>query len=186
MSINTQSIVAGVRKYPIVVVSSVLSIVLLATLYFRSDLLSEQRADLEKYTEENDRYRSNISNSAQLQEQLSFLIQANKAVANRALSAEGLAQNLQYFYRLESEVGVKYLDLRPIGRAAPKPAKGAAAVAYVPLGYVVNVQGDFTKIITYLRRLEQGVYFCRINSASISGGGSTVTLNLNLDLLGTQ
>jgi len=52
------------------------------------------------------------------------------------------------------------------------------------LNYLVIVQGDFTQIITFLKRLEQGAYFCRINTAVASASGSNVTLNLNLDLLG--
>lgn len=185
MSIDSQAIIAGAKKYPIIIGAGVVIIILVSVLYLRSDLLSAGQAELEKYTIENDRYRLNITNSAQMQDQLNFLNQANKAVAERALSSDGLAQNLQYFYRLESEMSVKYTDLRPIGRAAPSRAKGAAAPVYVPLGYVVNVQGSYVQVINYLRKLEQSVYFCRINSASISGSGTAATLSLNLDLLGT-
>lgn len=179
MSLDTKKLIQKVRQYPVLVVCVVIVLVLLATLYMRSDLIDSQKAELEKLLADNRRQRINITNSALLQDQLDYLIQANAAVKNRALTANGLAQNLQYFYRLEAEVGIKYLDLRPASRpAVPKTA------TYVPVGYTVNVQGDFTQIIKFLRHLEQGAYFCRINSALLSGGDETYTLNLNIDLLG--
>jgi len=187
MSIDTQSIVTSVKKYPILVICGVVGIVLLITLYMRSDLMAVQKAELDKYSAESSRHRANIANSAQLQDQLDFLIQANNAVRDRALSTGGLAQNLQYFYRLEADAGVKYLDIRPGSTRAASTSVGkpaAAAATYVPLNYIINVQGDFVQIISYLRSLEQGAYFCRINSAMASGSGSIITVNLNLDLLG--
>ena len=179
MSINTQALIGGFKKYPLLVISVLMTLVLLGILYARSGLIEAQQAELNKYLAEDSRHRANISNTAQLQEQLDFLIQANKAVKDRALIAGGLAQNLQYFYRLEAEVGIKYLDLRPGSRLS-----GKSSTTYVPLNHIVNVQGSFTQIITFLRKLEQGVYFCRINSALVSSDGDVVTLNLNLDLLG--
>ena len=178
MSINTQTIANGVKKYPLLVISGVITVVLVVALYFRSDLIAAQQGELDKYTIESNRHRANIANAAQLQDQLNFLVQANKAVTDRALTVEGLAQNLQYFYRLEAEVGIKYLDLRPGARSS------VGGKTYVPLNYTVNVQGNFAQIITFLHHLEQGAYFCRINSAVAAGSGSSVILNLNLDLLG--
>ncbi|MDF3057210.1 MAG: hypothetical protein K0R17_1425 [Rariglobus sp.] len=179
MSINTQILIGGAKKYPLLVCSAVIALVLLLALYLRSDLLPAQRAELDKYSMEGRRHRRNIANAAQLQDQLNFLIQANNAVKDRALVAGGLAQNLQYFYRLEAEVGIKYLDLRPGARSAA--IKGSS---YVPLNYIVTIQGDFIQVITFLRHLERGAYFCRINSAVASNSGSVATINLNLDLLG--
>jgi hypothetical protein len=178
MSIKTQALIGGLKKYPLLVISAVVALVLLGALYSRSGLIEAQQEELDKYLAESSRHRANIANAAQLQDQLNFLIQANKAVRDRALTAEGLAQNLQYFYRLEADVGIKYLDLRPGSKYTGK------ASTYVPLNHIVNVQGSFTQIITFLRRLEQGVYFCRINSASAASNGDIVTLSLNLDLLG--
>jgi len=179
MSITGQSIGNAFKKRPLLVVAGAISLVLAITIYLRSGLLSVQQLELDKYSAESSRQRANVSNAAQLQEQLQFLIKANEAVRTRALTVGGLAQNIQYFYRLESEVGIKYLDLRASGMA---PA--VKDPIYVPINYIVNVQGSFAQIITFLRRLEQGAYFCRINSAVASSSDAGVILNLNIDLLG--
>lgn len=180
MSLNSRALAQKIRQYPLLVICIVVVLALLATLYIRSDLIDLQKKELEKHVTDNRRQRINITNSALLQDQLDYLVQANAAVRNRSMSATGLAQNLQYFYRLEAEVGIKYLDLRP----APRPA-AAKGASYVPVGYTVNVQGEFLQIIKFLRHLEQGAYFCRVNSALLAGSDEVYTLNLNIDLLGT-
>lgn len=188
MSIDTHTLVTGAKKYPVLTISGIISVALVAVLYLRSDRLDLQQAEFDRLSAEAARYRANITNSAQLREQLDFLVKANNAVKDRAFKSESMALNLQYFYRLESETGVKYLDLRPGTRSATagKPAAkpGVSSNDYVPLNYVVNVQGDFAQVVTFLKRLEQGAYFCQINTAQATGSGLGITLNLNLDLLG--
>ena len=184
MSISAQTISASIKKYPVLVACGLLSLILAITLYLRSGAIQQLQVELESVNKEVKRYSNNISNAAQLQEQSDFLIKANEAVKARALSAESLAINLQYFYRLESETGIKYLDLRPGGRLG---ARASGKQSYVPLNYIVTIQGSFDQILTYLKHIEQGVYFARINTASISGADadSGITVNLNIDLLGS-
>lgn len=171
-------LVAFYKKYPVLIVAGLVSVVLGGWLYSRSDAGGLEQERLDKNTASVRRYLANIANSAQLQEQLDFLIKANAAAQQRALTAGGLAQNLQYFYRLESETGVKYVDLRP------GSTKGAKPGIYVPINYTVGVTGDFAQVVKFLRHIEQGEYISRINTAAASSAGSTITLTLNLDLLG--
>jgi Tfp pilus assembly protein PilO len=181
MSIDTKTLTTGVKKYPILVVCVALSILFAGVLYARSGMGAEQQAELDRLVSEGKVYRTNLSNAAQLQEQLDFLIKANQAVKARALNPDGLAENLQYFYRLESEVGIKYRDLRP----GPKVA-AAKDATYVPISYTVNIEGSYAQVITFLKHLEQGAYFCRITSGSASGTGDSASANINLDLLGIK
>jgi hypothetical protein len=185
MKLNTQAILSAARKYPVLFAAAIFSIPLALVCFLRSDAIVEQQAELDKYLAEASLCRANIANAAQLQQQFDLLSQAKAAIAKRAFRPESLPLNLQYFYKLESEVGIKYLSLNPTGRPGAA-AKSGASTTYIPLNYSVSVQGTFHQVMTYLRRLEQGAYFCRINSASAIGNGPTVTLTLDLDLLGIQ
>jgi hypothetical protein len=185
MKFDTQVVLGALRRYPVLSTAVLICIPLAAICFYRADMLIEQQAELEKFQAESSLYRANIVNASQLQQQVDFLAQAKVAIAKRAFRAESLPLNLQYFYKLESDVGIKYLNLNPTGRPAAAAKQGAGG-SYIPLNYSVSVQGSFHQIITYLRCLEQGAYFCRINSASVLSSGSSVTLNLDLDLLGIQ
>jgi len=183
MKVDAQVVLGALRKYPVLSGAVLICIPLVVMCFFRADAIIEQQAELEKVKAESSLFRTNIANSSQLQQQVEFLAQAKAAIAKRAFRAESLPLNLQYFYKLEADVGVKYLNLNPSGRTAPAAAKTGA---YIPLNYNVSVQGNFHQIITYLRCLEQGAYFCRINSASGVSASGGVTLNLDLDLLAIQ
>lgn len=185
MSANASAIVTWAKKYPILLVCIFLCLIMGAFIFMRSGAVGQLQADLDTVTGEVKRYSGNISNSAQLNEQTDFLRKANEAVKARTLSSESLAINLQYFYRLESETGVKYIDLRPGGNA-PRAGAKQPATEYVPLSYLVTIQGTYDQVLTYLRHIEAGGYFARVNTASASGSGSTLTVNLNLDLLGSK
>ena len=184
MKLNKQFFFSALKRYPILSAAVLICIPLAAICFYRADALVEQQAELDKLKAEGDLYRANITNSSQLQQQVDFLVQAKVAIAKRAFPKDSLPLNLQYFYKLETEVGIKYITLNPAAQAAA--AKPAVGTSYVPLKYSVSVQGSFHQIITYLRCLEQGDYFSRINSATVLSSGSSVTLNLDLDLLGIQ
>jgi hypothetical protein len=182
MSVNIQSLGGFVKKYPVPVACAILSLILIFVLYMRHGIIDQLKVELESVNKEVKRYSTNIGNASQVQDHYDFLVKANDAVKSRTLAANSLATNLQYFYRLESEIGIKYLDLRPGGRAA---SKVVSKQSYVPLNYIITIQGSFEQILTYLKHIEHGVYFARINTASAAGSGSSLTVNLNVDLLGS-
>jgi hypothetical protein len=193
MSINAQTLLVSAKKYPVLITCGVFSLGLSVTLFLRPGIVDQLEGELDAVAKEVKRYSTNINYGVQLQEQYDFLIQANTAVKERTLPVDSIAINLQYFYRLESEVGVKYLDLRPIARPTAPSAKSASkgkalagkSTAYVPLDYIVTIQGTYEQVLTYLRHIENGAYFARVNTAAISGSADSVTANLNLSLLGS-
>jgi hypothetical protein len=186
MKLNPRAVACGFKRYPVLFTAVVVCIPLAIICFVRDGAIIEQQAELEKNLALASLFRANIANSSQLQQQVDFLVQAKEAIAKRAFRAESLPLNLQYFYKLETDVGIKYLTLNPTARTVASGAKSASSTTYIPLNFSVSVQGSFHQIITYLRCLEQGAYFCRINSASVLSSGSIVTLNLDLDLLGIQ
>jgi len=181
MSLDAKALGAIARKQPILCVCGLVSVILLAVIYLRFDLSSAQQAELGQKNEDLKRYRTNLANSAQLAEQVEAVVKANQLVQDRAIRPGDLAKNLQYFYHIEAETGVKYSELRPGAAAAPK---GAAAGIYVPVNFTLTVTGDFPKIITFLRQLERGERFYRLNTMTVTQTASEVILNLNIDLLG--
>jgi hypothetical protein len=180
MSLDAKALVAIARKQPILCVCGLVSVILLAVIYLRFDLSSAQQAELDQKNEDIKRYRANLANSAQLAEQVETVVKANQLVRDRAIAPGDLAKNLQYFYHIEAETGVKYSELRP-GAAAPK---GTATGIYVPVNFNLTVTGDFPKIITFLRQLERGERFYRLNTMTATQTTSEVILALNIDLLG--
>jgi hypothetical protein len=186
---SNQELLAFVRKNAISVACVAVSIGIGATLYLRSGLLPDEEKVLADTSKQGELIAANIEDSHQLKEQYSALVSANQAIANRMIHVGQLAENLQYFYRLESATGTKLAgDPRQIAWAPPP--KTAAKTTYTPVGFNVAAQGTYVQLIDFLRRLENGEHYCRIISCNLrpvaEQRSSQLTLSLSIELMGIQ
>jgi len=187
---NLEAIKAYIKKYPVGTGAVLVSLILSAALWIRHDAAAEKQAVFDTTVVEGQRLTDNIAHSAQLEEQFHELEEANKAIESRLVNPSDLAINLQYFYKLEAETGVKLIDTRPSDTRG-NSGKTAVKGAYVPVQYVISLQGKFSQTLALLRRLEQGTYYCRILSGNCSQaqaeqekGGGDIVMSLTVELLG--
>lgn len=182
---TNEELVALLKKNPVSVGCGVLSLALIAGLYFRSDAIPEAEAELAQKATEAERLAQNIKFSEKLKEQLDAITAANKEIDTRIVRASQVGNNTQYFYKLESETGVKLVDFRPLSVAAA--AKGSKAT-FMPVGFNVSVQGSLPQILDFLRSLEEGTRYARVLAASLSGTPANrrgpLTLVVSVELLG--
>ena len=174
-----------IKKNPISVACGLLVIILGVTTYFRWDYVPEAAKILEQKVAEGERLNANVNNAAQLPEHLAAITEARGEIEKRFVKGSELAKNLQYFYRLEAETGIKLLTLQQ----NPQPAtKSGAKIPLGGVGFTVSFQGPYFTAMDYLRRLEGGFHFARITSAgiaTIAGNRSgPVTVSLTLELFG--
>ena len=148
-------------------------------------MVDADQADYDAKSAQAAKIVANVSASKNLAEQVKEIQAATKEMEGRLLQSGQLGINLQYFYKLETETGVKLVDVRPNGISRNNQA------AYLPVPFNVSIQGPYNKIMLFLARLENGPHFCHFNSATFaklaSGEGASqnmMTLTLNLELLG--
>jgi hypothetical protein len=180
---TNQELGALIKRNPAVVVCGLVSLLLIAGIYFRQGLIPEAEAELAQKAAEGDRYAANIRNSDQLKEQYTDLLAASKEVDARAVRVSQIGSNIQFFYKLESEAGVKLADPSQVTRVA---AKGKTV--FLPVGFNVSAQGDMAQLLLFLRMLENGTRYTRVVSASLTQSvvnrSAPLALTLNLELLG--
>jgi hypothetical protein len=173
-----------IKKNPISFGCMAVSFALAVALYLRSEVIPEVEAQLTQKSAEAERIGLNIQFSAQLKEHAEALTAANKEIDSRIIRASEKGNNTGYFYKLESETGVKIIDFRQTTAVAVKPAKGN----YVPVAFSVTVQGSLTQILDFIRQVENGVHYSRVLTATLTGSASArnspLTLGLSLELLG--
>ncbi|HVU26078.1 MAG TPA: hypothetical protein VHE13_18245 [Opitutus sp.] len=184
-AITGKQVVALLKKNPVSVSCAVLSLALGAGIYFRGDGMPVAEEQLNKLSDEGGRLATNIKYSAQLNEQLATLLEAEKAIDTRVVRASELAKNLQYFYKLESDTGTKISDLH---QDSVVPKKGAKD-NFTSIGFGFTVEGEYPALLDFLRRLEHGAHFCRIVTANVGVSSDLerpkpLKLNLTLELLG--
>lgn len=183
MSITGKSLSEAVRKNPVGFGCGLLCLLLVVGLVYRRSAVPEREMLLEQRTAEGSRLSDNLRYGAQLKDQVERLAAANAEIDNRAVRLANLATNQAYFFGLESETGIKLLDLRQLTPATP--AKGTPVTKHIRVPFAVSIQGDYPKVLNFLRRLETGPHFARVNSASLSlSPTNDMTLTLGVELLG--
>lgn len=177
-------LLAFVKKNPISVGCGVISLALAAAIYFRGDELPAAEEELAKQTAEAERYAANLQNAAQLKDQLEALTAAGKEVDARLAHVSQQLNNLQFFYKLESETGMK----TTAGPTQLPPGKSTGKTAFIGVPFSITVQGTLGQALDYLRRLESGARYVRVINVACGvpplDRGSSVTLSVTLELLG--
>lgn len=167
-----------VKKNPIVVVCGALSLALAGLLYFRGDAIPSANSELEQKSAQARKYELNVTNGAQLKEQLETVSAANQTIAGRLMRASDIGINQQYFYKLEADTGIRLLELSQANRALPRGS-------FVAIPFTVTIQGSFGQVMAFLRALENSPHYGRVLTASVSGSRDTdVTVGLSLEFLG--
>lgn len=161
-------------------------------IYFRSGAVTESQALYEAKSAEAVKMLNNVKAAPGLDEQVAEIQEVGKELDDRLVNASQLAVNLQYFYKLEADNGVKLLDVRQT--TPPRPARGAPKTIFAPVPFSLSVQGTYAQLLKFLGELQNGRHLCRINAATFSkpggiGGADTsatqeITLSLSIELLG--
>lgn len=186
---SNQEFIVLVRKNAIFVVCIVISVSIGVTWYLRSSLVPDAERLLADKSKQGALIQANIEDSHQLKEQYAAIVDANQLISNRMIRVGQLAENLQYFYRLESETGTK-LTSDPHPLPLPTPAKNAPKTTYTPVGFNLVVQGTYPQLVNLLRRLENGEHYCRVIACNLrpsaESRSSSLNMSLSIELLGTQ
>ena len=186
-----QSSKAIFKKYPVGIISATITIVALGLCVFRYSAIADLHASLASKNKQAQIQSTNITHSAQLEEQLNALHEANKTIEGRLVNPQELAINLQYFYKLETDTGVKLLDAH--SGAAPQGKPQASKSGYKPVPYIVTLKGSFAQAVSFIRKLEQGNSYCRIMGANYipaqeesaeKSEAPAVILTLTIEILG--
>jgi hypothetical protein len=183
--VSNADLVAFIKKHPLGIACGAIALLFAGATYYRRSVIPEVTSLLDEKVTESARISANIKNAAQLTDQLAKVTEADKAVEGRLVQASQLANNLQYFYRLEAETGTKLIELRQNPPSARTPAtKGA----FSGVSFSVALQGEYVAILDVFRRLETGAHFCRVTAAGITSAGpdrnSPLKLTLAVELLG--
>ncbi len=187
---SNEDLVAFLRKNMIPVVCVIVSIAIAVTIYLRSEVLPDAEKVLAQKAQQGELLAANIEDANQppsLKDQRTSLSASNDAIAARLVRFGQLAENLQYFYQLESATGAK---LTPVQIPVPAPGKNAPKTFFTPVGFTLSAQGDYAQLIDVLRRLEDGEHYCRVLTCNIrpltEQRGGPLAMTVSLQLLGIQ
>ena len=179
-------IISSFKRQPVGFICGAICLLCGLRLYFTVDSIADGETTSEQKATEARKIEANVLGATNLAEQTAALLAATRELEGRLIRPAQLAINQQYFYRLESDTGVKLLDIQQSASAAPKA--GAKAALFVGVPFNVSIEGRLPQVLSFLRRLENGRHFARFNNISVNkatgsdspSGSLTVAINVEL------
>jgi hypothetical protein len=186
MSLEGKDIINAAKKRPLVFACALLSFVFLGVTYWRLGAVDTLQEQVDERLLVLQKTKANVTHSVQLDAQVKEFTQINQKIKASALRPADLAQNQQMFYRLESETGVKLIDIRQ--QATDKtPVKGAVVTTYSPVVFALTIEGDYRQVLAFTKRLESGPTLSRTSNALfIMGSNNLPSLSMTVEMLGLR
>jgi hypothetical protein len=186
-------LLALIKKQPIAFACGLVVVASAVAFFLRGEAVTEAQNLFNEKEEEANKTEANARAATGLAEVVAEMQEAGRQFDGRLIRASQLANNLQFFYRLESETGVRLVDVRQQSLPAAGGRNAAQRGAYVGVPFVVNLQGDFAQVHGFLHRIEAAPFFVRLTQVTVTkqaaGGESPAVpagLNVvvNLEMLG--
>lgn len=132
--------------------------------------------------------RKNIKNSKGMEEDIEAIEEKVEKLNARMFQSQELATNYNYFFNLEVETGIKVSDLKQVGIAEeevdPRKKKMPKPIidSYEKIRYHLKASGEFGEIVNFLRKLEGGPSFYRLEKFRLAKSETSKTEILSLDI----
>lgn len=182
MNALLENLRAFLRRYPLAVTCLVLILLLGGANYW---LWHRQQALLRTHDETRRRGESMqlaIAEHSRLSAQLATTRDAVKFIDGNLINEGDLAENLGYFYQLESASRVR---LSQLGQLSSQPAPEGAPYKTIP--FSLRATGTYTQVMRFVRELENGPRLVRVrtfNAGRADPQSGTIALDLSVEMLG--
>lgn len=124
-----------------------------------------------------------ISGPSVKQERLAALVVTRQIEENLVIE-DNLAENLQYFYKIEDRTKAHVLELRPLNSTVPDSKS-----LFRRIPFSIRVTGTYDQVVGFLYGVETGPRLTSVVSMNLrrrEPASMTVIMDLNVDLLGKK
>lgn len=176
MNALLQQLTAVIRRWPLAAGSSMLIVLLGVANYFlwdRQKTLAQRHAEVRHSGEA---MMLSLTGASRVAAELNRVQEALKVIDRNLVTEGDLAENLGYFYQIETLTRVRLSGLNQLNS---QPAADGSPYKVVPFSF--RATGSYAQILRFLRELESGPRLLRVKSYAF-GRGDAKTNSLALDL----
>ena len=185
---NVEGIVEFFRKSPVIAISLFVIAGSMTVYLIHKDKKSLIDSEIEQVNIRISSMLKNIKNSKGMEEDIEAIEEKVEKLNARMFQSQELATNYNYFFNLEDEAGIKVSDLKQVGIAEeeldPRKKKMPKPIidSYEKIRYHLKASGEFGEIVNFLRKLEGGPSFYRLEEFRLAKSETGKTEILSLDL----
>jgi Tfp pilus assembly protein PilO len=189
-----QSFLAYARRNPVMVVSIAIIILMSGASYYlwhRQKILTDEHAEIQRNGED---VLQSLTSHARLTAEIATVKEALDYIDRNLINEGDLAENLGYFYQIETASRIRFSQLNQLSSQAQPPGS-----YFKPVPFTLLATGTYRQIIRLLHELETGPRLLRIRTYALSQNGlgaatpegsapgaeavDLVTLEANVELL---
>lgn len=133
---------------------------------------------------EGEAVRATLISAPQLRQELIFTAQTTGRISQNIIADENLAEYVNYFYKMEEHSGARLEEFNPLVVAATDNDS-----AYRRVPFNLRASGSYAQVAAFIHEIETGARPASITFFSFrrrGPAGSTVALDMNLDMLGNN
>lgn len=185
---NVEGIVELFRKNLVIAISVFVIAGTMAVYLIHKDKKSLIDSEIEQVNARISSMLKNIKNSKGMEEDIEAIEEKVEKLNARMFQSQELATNYNYFFNLEDETGIKVSDLKQVGIAEeevdPRKKKMPKPIidSYEKIRYHLKASGEFGEIVNFLRKLEGGPSFYRLEKFRLAKSETSKTEILSLDI----
>ena len=185
---NVEGIVEFFRKSLVIAVSLFVIAGSMTVYLIHKDKKSLIDSEIEQVNIRISSMLKNIKNSKGMELDIEAIEEKVEKLNARMFQSQELATNYNYFFNLEDETGIKVSDLKQVGIAEeeldPRKKKMPKPIidSYEKIRYHLKASGEFGEIVNFLRKLEGGPSFYRLEEFRLAKSETGKTEILSLDL----
>ncbi|MDB4473920.1 type 4a pilus biogenesis protein PilO [Opitutaceae bacterium] len=155
----------------------------LVGIWWVGNQLDSYKTELSRMTDHGTETLGLVAMRNMLQNELDVAQNAVQRTEENLVFEENLADNLWYFYSIESKTETRLTELRQLDPYALSDGE-----SYKRVPYELSATGDFVGISEFIRQLEIGPRLVRIQEFTLRkemGEDEQLSLDLNLEMLGS-
>ena len=175
-----QQFLSLLRRYPLVSICSALIILLGTASYFLWQSQQQLSVGHDSVRRNGEDMLLSLSGLPRVSSELTSVKEAVDFIDANLIKEGDLAENLGYFYQLET---ISRVRMSQVGQLSSQPA--AADAAFIAVPFSIRANGSYRQIMRFIHELETGPRLCRITTYSLTGGSDdSVSLDISIEMLG--
>ena len=169
------------RRNPVMVISVVIILVMGSTSYYlwnRQHVLTSEHDEVKRSGEG---MLQSLTSHARITAELTTVKQALDFIDKNLIHEADLAENLGYFYQIETASRIRFTQLNQLS-SQPGPAD----VPYKAVPFSLRASGTYRQMLRLLHELETGPRQLRIRTYTFSSSDTeadAITMDLNVEIL---
>ena len=184
MTARLEPLLALLRRYPFSAACLCLTLLFGGAAWYFSDHNDELETVRAARAKEGEAMLALLVGGSTQRQELAAVRAAARRIEENLVIETNLAENAFYFYKFEEQTKVRLPELHPL----TSPTTDASQL-YRRVPYTLRVAGTYEQVAAFLFALETGPRLANITAFGFSrreAGGTAITLDLSLELLGKK